>query len=142
MIYNYTSSLGLMAYDWDGQSCRRLWLDSHPGARPSADDPVGCWLDAYCDGRRLALPPLAKPHTAFQARLRKALLAIPWGETCTYGELARQLGTAPRAFGQALGANPLPLLIPCHRVVAANGIGGFSCGIEWKKALLEFERSF
>jgi len=82
---------------------------------------------------------MAKAATSFQARLRVRLLDIPSGETRTYGELAGQLGSGARAVGQALGANPLPVLVPCHRIVAANGLGGFSCGIEWKKRLLAFE---
>lgn len=63
--------------------------------------------------------------TPFQLRVWHALMAIPAGRPTTYGALARQLGTAPRAVGQACGANPLPILIPCHRVVAASGLGGF-----------------
>ncbi|MEQ1591589.1 MAG: methylated-DNA--[protein]-cysteine S-methyltransferase [Thiobacillaceae bacterium] len=63
--------------------------------------------------------------TPFQLRVWHALLAIPAGQTTTYGALAKQLKTAPRALGQACGANPLPILIPCHRVVSASGLGGF-----------------
>ncbi|HKI61725.1 MAG TPA: methylated-DNA--[protein]-cysteine S-methyltransferase [Mariprofundaceae bacterium] len=140
MIVNYKSPLGTLAYEWDGQYCTRLWLGKQVGTLSNGTDPVAKWLEAYFNGRILSLPLLAKARTAFQANLRQSLLAIPFGETRTYGELARQLHTAPRALGQALGANPLPLLVPCHRVVAAGSIGGFSCGVEWKRALLEFER--
>jgi methylated-DNA-[protein]-cysteine S-methyltransferase len=71
--------------------------------------------------------PLAPVGTDFRQRVWTALRAIPGGETRTYGELARQLGSSPRAVGQALGDNPLPILIPCHRVVAAHGhLGGFN----------------
>jgi len=63
--------------------------------------------------------------TPFQLRVWQALRAIPAGQPTTYGALAKQLGTAARAVGQACGSNPLPILIPCHRVVAANGLGGF-----------------
>lgn len=72
--------------------------------------------------------PLAKPPTAFQARLRDSLLAMPSGTTCTYGELAKQLQSAPRAIGQALGSNSLPLIVPCHRVISAgkNRLTGFN----------------
>lgn len=63
--------------------------------------------------------------TPFQLRVWRALLAIPVGQSVTYGALATQLNTAPRAVGQACGNNPLPLLIPCHRVVSADGLGGF-----------------
>lgn len=63
--------------------------------------------------------------TPFQLRVWRALLAIPAGQTLSYGALAAQLNTAPRAVGQACGSNPLPLVIPCHRVVSVNGLGGF-----------------
>lgn len=63
--------------------------------------------------------------TPFQLRVWHALMNIPAGQPTTYGALAKQLGTAARAVGQACGSNPLPILIPCHRVVAASGLGGF-----------------
>jgi len=105
-----------------------------------ADHPLSLWLDAYAQGVHWPLPPVAPARTPFQQRLRAALLAIPFGDMRTYGQLAAELGSAPRALGQALGANPMPILFPCHRVVAANGIGGFSGGVEWKLRLLAFER--
>ncbi|MGE5318633.1 MAG: methylated-DNA--[protein]-cysteine S-methyltransferase [Hyphomicrobiaceae bacterium] len=63
--------------------------------------------------------------TPFQLRVWHALMNIPAGHPTTYGTLAKQLGSAARAVGQACGSNPLPILIPCHRVVAAHGLGGF-----------------
>jgi methylated-DNA-[protein]-cysteine S-methyltransferase len=89
--------------------------------------------------------PLLIEGTAFQRRLWEALCAIPRGKTLTYGELARRLGAEARAVGQACGDNRLPIVIPCHRVVAANGIGGFahsSAGylVEAKRWLLAHER--
>jgi len=139
MIYGFASRLGDISFDWESRRCSRLFLEGC--GFDDGENPVSVWLSSYFEGHALPLPPIAPPKTPFQGRLRKALLEIPFGETRTYGELARTLHTAPRALGQALGANPLPLLIPCHRVVGANGIGGFSCGIEWKQALLEFERN-
>jgi methylated-DNA-[protein]-cysteine S-methyltransferase len=70
--------------------------------------------------------PLARLGTPFQLRVWDALRDIPPGQTRSYGELARALGSAPRAVGGACRSNPLPLLVPCHRVCAAHGIGGFS----------------
>lgn len=70
--------------------------------------------------------PLDTGGSAFQKRVWAALCAIPRGRTLRYGELARQLGSAARAVGQACGANRIPVVIPCHRVVAANGLGGFA----------------
>lgn len=70
-------------------------------------------------------------------RMRK----IPWGKALTYGELASALGSprASRAVGQACARNELLLIVPCHRVVAESGLGGFACGLEWKRALLALE---
>ncbi|WP_206953814.1 methylated-DNA--[protein]-cysteine S-methyltransferase [Trinickia acidisoli] len=70
--------------------------------------------------------PLANAGTPFQRRVWQAMCEIPLGSVMTYGALARQVGGVPRAVGQACGDNPFPLVIPCHRVVAANGLGGFS----------------
>lgn len=64
--------------------------------------------------------------TEFQRRVWRAIAAIPAGRTRAYGEIARELGSAPRAVGQACGENPFPLVVPCHRVVSAAGIGGFA----------------
>lgn len=72
--------------------------------------------------------PLAAPRTAFQERLRHALCATESGQTLTYGELAKALRSAPRAVGQALGSNPLPIIVPCHRIISAgkNRLTGFN----------------
>jgi O-6-methylguanine DNA methyltransferase len=80
----------------------------------------------------------------FQQRVWRELIAIPMGQCRTYGELAGRLGRpgGSRAVGGACGANPVPLLVPCHRVLAAGGkLGGFSGGLEWKRKLLAIERS-
>ena len=88
--------------------------------------------------------PLLIDGTEFQKALWRALCEIPRGKTLTYGELAKRLGAEPRAIGQACGDNRLPIVIPCHRVVAANGIGGFAHStsgylIEAKRWLLAHE---
>ncbi|MEI6656137.1 MAG: methylated-DNA--[protein]-cysteine S-methyltransferase [Verrucomicrobiota bacterium] len=89
------------------------------------------------------LPPLdLSSGTAFQQNVWRALQKIPTGQTRSYGEIAAELGrpTAARAVGGACGANPIPLLVPCHRVLAAGGkLGGFSDGLEWKRRLLKLE---
>jgi O-6-methylguanine DNA methyltransferase len=80
--------------------------------------------------------------TQFQQKVWKALRRIPFGETRTYGQIAAEVGKAgaPRAVGQACGRNPIPILVPCHRVVGSNGKpGGYSGGIHIKMALLEIE---
>ncbi|HEY6433695.1 MAG TPA: methylated-DNA--[protein]-cysteine S-methyltransferase [Acetobacteraceae bacterium] len=85
--------------------------------------------------------PLAPSGTGFQCRVWQALRHIPYGETRSYGGLAGELGSAPRAIGQANAANPIPIIIPCHRVVASSGIGGYSGGdgLATKRALLALE---
>jgi methylated-DNA-[protein]-cysteine S-methyltransferase len=88
--------------------------------------------------------PLLVEGTEFQRQLWNALCGIPRGKTLTYGELAKRIGAEPRAIGQACGDNRLPIVIPCHRVVAANGIGGFAHStsgylIEAKRWLLMHE---
>ncbi len=80
--------------------------------------------------------------TEFQRLVWKRLQAIPSGRTCTYGDIAKEIGRpkASRAVGAACGANPVPLFIPCHRVVGAKGsMTGFSCGIGYKRQLLKLE---
>jgi methylated-DNA-[protein]-cysteine S-methyltransferase len=82
--------------------------------------------------------------TAFQKSVWQALSAIPYGETASYGELAKRIGfpSATRAVGAANGANPIPIILPCHRVIGANGsLTGFGGGIGTKRFLLEHERS-
>jgi methylated-DNA-[protein]-cysteine S-methyltransferase len=138
-VFSYASPLGALSYCWDGETCHAVDLLDAPATGRAGSNPVSEWLDAYFAGKECPLPPLASPRSAFQSRLRSALLTIPCGETRSYGELADRLHTAPRALGQALGANPLPLLIPCHRIVGANGLGGFSGGLDWKRRLLAFE---
>ena len=96
----------------------------------------------YFDGARRDFDlPLAPAGSPFRTRVWAALRAIPYGETRTYGDLAAALGSAARAIGQANGANPIPILIPCHRVVAGNGLGGYSGGdgAATKRALLALE---
>ncbi len=100
-------------------------------------------LGEYFSGARTAFElPLAPQGTDFQLAVWKALAEIPYGETITYGELAARVGRpgACRAVGQANGANPLPIVLPCHRVVAAGGqLGGYSGGLEVKRRLLALE---
>ena len=100
-------------------------------------------LERYFDGDRskFALPLI--PHgTPYQQKVWAAMRRIPYGRTATYGELAKSLDSAARAVGRSCGQNPLPILIPCHRVVGADGkLGGYSGdgGLETKTALLRLE---
>ncbi|WP_159994712.1 methylated-DNA--[protein]-cysteine S-methyltransferase [Roseomonas sp. 18066] len=98
----------------------------------------------YFDGRRMGFDlPLAPYGTAYQKRVWAALQAIPAGETRSYAELAASIGSVARAVGQANGSNPIPIIIPCHRVVGAGGaLGGYSGGegAPTKRYLLDLER--
>ena len=87
-------------------------------------------LQEYFDGKRMSFNlPLAPEGSDFQKRVWAALCAIPSGETRSYADIARTISSAPRAVGGANGANPIPLFIPCHRVIAADGsLGGYSGG--------------
>lgn len=100
-------------------------------------------LQEYFAGERKAFAlPLAPAGTAFQKKVWAALREIPWGETRSYGDIARAIGkpTACRAVGMANGRNPLPIFIPCHRVIGTNGsITGYSGGLEKKRFLLRLE---
>ncbi len=85
--------------------------------------------------------PIAFNHTPFQIQVFKALQSIPYSEVRTYGEIAVMIGNpkASRAVGQAISNNPVLIVVPCHRVVATNGLGGFSSGLDMKKTLLNHE---
>jgi methylated-DNA-[protein]-cysteine S-methyltransferase len=118
------------------------------GASESArPDEAGDWpetLRRYARGDATALDGALdlEQGTPFQQAVWRALLEIPCGETRTYKQIAERIGRpqAARAVGQAVGANPLPIVVPCHRVVAGDGLGGFGGGPAMKKRLLELER--
>jgi len=127
---------GALALEVDGRRLVRIrFVDaSSVLAPPPCGHPAVAALRAWFrDPRRVVLPPLAPAPTPFQQRVREALLAIPCAETRTYGELACLLGTSPRAVGQACRANPVPILVPCHRVVASAGIGGYAGTVQGER---------
>ena len=102
------------------------------------------WLERYFNGENpdVAALPLAPKGTDFQRRVWKELLNIPYGHTATYGEIAAELGSSARAAASAIGRNPLSILIPCHRVLAADGsLTGYAGGLENKEKLLRLEGS-
>jgi O-6-methylguanine DNA methyltransferase len=105
---------------------------------------IDMWLDTYFKGKDPDFSVHIDLHgTAFQKSVWLACARIPYAETRSYGELAEMIGNpkAIRAVGSALGANPIPLIIPCHRVINSNGkLGGFAGGLDVKKALLELEK--
>jgi len=98
-------------------------------------------LETYFNGEIIDFSayPVRIDTSEFVTKVLKEVRKIPYGETITYKELAERVRSSPRAVGQALKRNPVPVIIPCHRVVAKNGLGGFSSGIEVKQKLLELE---
>ena len=109
------------------------WLDDYFAGKQTENAVMG----AKKDGRITVQP----KGTLFQQRVWQALLTIPYGKTVSYGELARMVSCkSAQAVGQAVGANPIALFIPCHRIIAAHGqLGGYEYGQEIKKRLLEVE---
>ena len=124
----------------DGMIARLDWRAEKVEATPLLSEAIRQLL-AYFD-RRLAVFDLPLAHGAgLHEKVRRAMVAIPFGETRSYGDIARAIGAPAQAVGQGCGANPLPILIPCHRVLGARTLGGFSApgGIETKVALLRHE---
>jgi methylated-DNA-[protein]-cysteine S-methyltransferase len=136
---------GLAAILWENDRPDRVRLGT---LRESADHPVLVeterQLAQYFAGTRRTFDvPLSFAGTDFQKRVWAALLAIPFGETRSYGEIADQLGApgASRAVGAANGRNPISIIAPCHRVVGSNGkLTGFAGGLEAKRFLLDLEQ--
>jgi O-6-methylguanine DNA methyltransferase len=117
------------------------WAQREAAEGSAVLDAACAQLAEYFAGTRQVFDLPLDYGTGFQEGVRRAMAAIPFGETRTYGDLAKQLGAPAQAIGQACGANPVPILIPCHRVLAANGLGGYSGagGVETKVALLKLE---
>ena len=141
------------SYSATGLAALGFPSDRKPSAIKNVPAQVRCWhrdttdaLKAALSGRSpKALPPLDQSAgTEFQQRVWNAMRRIACGETQSYGDLARAIGKpgAARAVGGACGANPIPVLVPCHRVLAAHRkLGGFSSGLHWKRTLLRREGS-
>ena len=150
-----TDLLGPLTLVSDGRALTQCHIGACEAGERNDNLPVfvaaRAWLDAYFAGERpdpreLAFTPAA---TAFQARVREAMLDIPYGETTTYGAIARRIEaetgrrSAAQAVGGAVGRNPLPIIVPCHRVVGADGaLVGYSGGegVTTKVKLLEWEK--
>jgi methylated-DNA-[protein]-cysteine S-methyltransferase len=97
----------------------------------------------YCTGRPVdlsLLKSIATSGDSLSADIYRTVRDVPYGTTMTYGDIAAKVGTAPRVVGRAMAHNPTPLIVPCHRIIAAKGIGGFSPSVEIKEALLAMEK--
>jgi methylated-DNA-[protein]-cysteine S-methyltransferase len=149
----FDSPLGQMFVRGDGQFVTGLFMPSHkgsPGPEPTwqrADEPFAAvrrQLAEYFAGERQQFDvPIKLVGTAFQQRVWQELVRIPFGTTIHYGELARRVGrpSASRAVGHANGRNPISILVPCHRVIGANGkLTGYAGGLDKKHWLLASER--
>ncbi len=119
----------------------RLDWHADPGEGSALLEQAARQMAAYFDQRLPRFDLAVDWGTGLNAAVRRAMAAIPLGETRTYGQIARLVGAPAQAVGQACGANPLPILIPCHRVTGTDWFGGFSApgGVETKAALLRHE---
>ena len=153
----YSSPLGMIVLESDGEVLTGLrFMESSETQKQAIETfpadttntlpifaEVRQWLDDYFAGKRPCnVPRLNPPGTEFQRRVWQSLFTIFYGQTKTYGEIARMVGCkSARAVGQAIGRNPIALIIPCHRVIGANGtLGGYAYGLNRKKQLLELEK--
>jgi len=146
-----STPVGHLGLEAEGEAVVRVWFARGEALVAPREDTLvraAAEIEEYfCGERRTFSVPTRRPSsaTAFQHRLWDALLRIPYGETRSYGDLAMELGTSPRAVGGACGRNALPVLIPCHRVVARGGLGGFSgdwetgMAVDVKQVLLAHE---
>lgn len=148
----YASPLGKLLLTCRDEGLTGIWFDrelpdglqqAHPILQQTAR-----WLDDYFRGENPAVAlPLAPEGTVFQKQVWQLLLEIPWGETRTYGDLAREMAVcrgkekmSAQAVGQAVGRNPISILIPCHRVIGSRGkLTGYAWGVDRKIRLLRHE---
>ena len=156
----YPSPLGEIILASDGEALTGLWFagQKYEGAtlapeHAEKDLPVFAqtrhWLDIYFDGKAPDFtPPLRLRGTDFRQTVWEFLLTIPFGKTVTYGEIAAQIAqktggsVSARAVGGAVGHNPISLIVPCHRVVGADGsLTGYAGGVERKEKLLKLEKN-
>lgn len=157
--HHVQSPLGGVTLLSDGEALLGLWFDGQkyfPETLPAVENekrlPIweqgDAWLSLYFSGRKPDfLPPLRMETTPFRRRVWQELLTIPYGQTVTYGELARRIAAergvgrfSAQAVGGAVGHNAISLMIPCHRVVGSDGaLTGYAGGLEKKRALLTLE---
>lgn len=157
---HFESPLGPLTAASDGENLTGLWFDGQKyfaaGLDPEHEEKIlpvfeetGRWLGLYFRGEIPDfVPPLRLKGTAFQMAVWGILLTIPYGETMTYGEIARKIASAQglarmsaQAVGGAVGHNPVSLIVPCHRVVGADGsLTGYAGGVERKRRLLMIEK--
>jgi methylated-DNA-[protein]-cysteine S-methyltransferase len=143
----FESPFGPLTLVAGADGLRHLFFPGRGPARHESDhDPTEltravAQLEQYFEGERTMFDlPLDCHGTPFQRRVWVALRNIPYGQTTTYGALAEKLSAQPRAVGAAVGATPVPIVIPCHRVIGSDGsLTGYGGGLQRKRALLDFE---
>ena len=159
-VWGYVSPLGEMTMASDGKALIGLWFNGQKyfartlGEHIEKDLPIfedtRRWLDAYFSGQQPSFTPALAPEgSAFRKRVWQSLLRIPYGQTVTYGDIAREIAhergaeqMSAQAVGGAVGHNPISLIIPCHRVVGSDGsLTGYAGGTDKKRALLLLEQS-
>ena len=142
----YSSPIGTLIMVSDGTSLTELKFGGL-NERPNNQDhrifkETRRWLDLYFNGKKPDfVPPLKSQGTPFQQKVWHELLKIPYGETTTYGNIAKRIGCrSAQAVGQAIHRNPIAIIIPCHRVIGADGsLTGYASGIDIKQRLLRIE---
>lgn len=147
--YIYHSILGEIYFSLKAGELVSLGFKRPSGYLPMAQEVcessemVRIWLDDYFAGKRTEIPQVSfgRNGTDFQKRVWQEILKIPYGHTTSYGDIANRLCSSPRAVGSAVGRNPVCIIVPCHRVIAASGkLGGYSEGLERKRWLLNHEK--
>ena len=155
----YDSPLGRITITSDGENLTGLWFEGQKHRPSSLSGHKGCppvlqeterWLNLYFSGNDPGFtPPLRMEGTVFQKDIWKILLTVPYGNTATYGEIANTYASAhgcgrmsAQAVGGAVSRNPISIIVPCHRVLGANGnMTGYAGGLWRKEALLKLEQS-
>jgi methylated-DNA-[protein]-cysteine S-methyltransferase len=158
-IHNIKSPVGILTISSDGKNISGLWIEGQKYFAKTLEkdvleqnlpifDSVEKWLDIYFSSKEPDfMPPLMPKGSPFQRSIWNILCKIPYGQKTTYGEIAKQFGLenkggymSPRAVGNAVGHNPISILIPCHRVIGKNGdLTGYAGGIGIKHKLLQLE---
>ena len=147
--YTYSLPIGFIEIEDNGEfvtGISKTDICNNEGVPSGISERAYKELKEYFEGKRKRFDlPIKLEGTEFQVKVWKALIEIPYGETISYGELAKRIGNfkAARAVGGANNKNPIMIVVPCHRVIGANGsLVGYAGGIEVKKRLLELEKKY
>jgi len=144
----YQAPLGTLVLLSDGHALTGLGFAKNQETATEEDAPIFAetrrWLDLYFSGKKPSfIPPLKPQGTPFQQKVWSELLNIPYGATTTYGAIAKSVNCgSAQAIGQAVHRNPISIIIPCHRVIGADGsLTGYASGLDIKQRLLQLEKA-